>query len=711
MFAFCRPSGPGGFRYRNQGPPPPFFQFVFSLIPSGVLILASIFNNYRQKGKNPQDNEVRFQTILENLPIGISITDKEGNIIYANQVSEKLLGIPRTEHIRRNLKSLSWKIIRPDGSPMPPEASRIMGYEVNELIGMRLKDLAIPEFRDLVDVALEEIQRKGVIQGRLSVISRQGERRLWEYNGFLRVKGVEKPVVSGFAKDITERWQAEKALKKSEEKYRQLAETAQDLILSIDLTGKPTYVNPAALRISGYTKEEALQINIFDLLTEETRPTAIEMFDRRMSGDDNPWVFEVEFINKLGKRIPLEVNSTLLNEKDKPSGVLVIARDLTYRKEAEDQRRKMEDQLPHVQKLESLGVLAGGIAHDFNNLLMAILGNAYLALMELSPASPARPNIQEIEKASRRAAELCRQMLAYSGKGKFFVEKLNLSEVVQEMGHMLEISISKKAALRYHFDPNLPMIKADATQLRQVILNLITNASEAIGESNGVIAVSTGVIHCDSQYLGGTFLDDHLQAGLYVFLEVADTGCSMDEETRKKIFDPFFTNKFTGRGLGLAAILGIIRGHQGAIKVYSEPGKGSTFKVLFPAVPLDPKELAIKLRAEEQIWRGSGLVLLADDDETVLQVGKQMLERLGFEVIHVSDGQEAVERYRLQADQIRCVLLDLTMPRLDGEECFRELRRIRKDVRVVVTSGYNEQEVTQRFTGKGRRDLFKNPLR
>jgi len=782
-----------------------FSLFVSILMLAGVLAMAPIFKRRRQKEEILQESEVRFRNLFETLPIGISITDKDGNIVEVNQVSEKLLGIPRTEHTRRNLKSPSWKIIRPDGSPMPaeqlpaaialkqnrlienvemgvyredgsiiwlnvtatplplekygaliaymditllkkaqeelrksegqyrdlfehsmdlicthdltgkllsvnPEAVRLMGYETKELIGLNLQDLAIPEFRGLVDEYLADIQRNGVAQGILAVMSRQGERRIWEYHNYLRVEGVEEPIVQGIARDITERWQTERALRKSEEKYRQLAETAQDFILSVDLSGKPTYLNQAALTIGGYSLEEALQKNIFDILPKETWPQVNEMFTRRMASDEGRWAYEMEFINKAGKRIPVEVNSTILKEKNKPSGVLIIARDITYRKEAEEQRRKMEDQLRHVQKLESLGVLAGGIAHDFNNLLMGILGNADLALMELSPVSPVRSNIQEIEKASRRAAELCRQMLAYSGKGKFIVEKLNLSEVVQEMAHLLEVSISKKAALRYHFDQNLPAVKADATQLRQVIMNLITNASEAIGEANGVIAVSTGVIECDSHYLGETFLNDNLPEGPYVYLEVADTGHGMDETTRNKIFDPFFTTKFTGRGLGLAAILGIVRGHQGAIKVYSEPGKGSAFKVLFPVVPAEPENQENKIQEEKRIWQGSGLVLLVDDDETVRQVGKRMLERLGFEVILAADGQEAIETFRRRADQIRCVLLDLTMPRLDGEECFRELRRIRDDVRVVVTSGYNEQEVTQRFTGKGLAGFVQKPF-
>jgi two-component system, cell cycle sensor histidine kinase and response regulator CckA len=359
--------------------------------------------------------------------------------------------------------------------------------------------------------------------------------------------------------------------------------------------------------------------------------------------------------------------------------------------------------------LESLGVLAGGIAHDFNNLLMGILGNADLALMDLSPASPVRQYLKEIEKASRRAAELCRQMLAYSGKGKFIVERLNLSEVVQEMAHMLKMALSPKTILRYHFSPNLPAIQADVTQIRQTIMNLITNASEAIGNGSGVITVTTGAVECNQAFLKETYLDDQLPEGLYVYIEVEDTGCGMDEATRNKIFDPFFTTKFTGRGLGLAAALGIIRGHQGAITVHSEPGKGSTFKVLFPAVPPETEHREAAKTSEKSVRPEARTILLVDDDEAVRLVGKRMLERLGFKVLTAADGQEAIDCFRSRADQIQCILLDLTMPRLDGDKCFQELRRVRADIRVVLTSGYNEQEVARRFAGRDLAGFLQKP--
>ena len=384
--------------------------------------------------------------------------------------------------------------------------------------------------------------------------------------------------------------------------------------------------------------------------------------------------------------------------------------DITERKRAEEERRELEAQVQQAQKLESLGVLAGGIAHDFNNLLVGILGHADLALDQLSPASPARPCVKDIETAAKRAADLTRQMLAYSGKGRFVIERLDLNEVVAEMTHLLEVSISKKAIPKYNYADNLPAIEADGTQIRQVIMNLITNASEALGDRSGVISISTGAMECDRAYLSGTYLDEELPDGVYVYLEVTDTGCGMDEETCRKIFDPFYTTKFTGRGLGLAAVLGIMRGHKGALKVQSEPGRGTTFKILLPAVG-EPAAAVREAPPRARGWHGTGTVLLVDDEETVRTVGRQFLERAGFSVLTAADGPEALELFREHADDIVCVVLDLTMPHMGGEEAFRKLRDIRADVRVIMSSGYNEQEVTQRFAGAGLAGFIQKPYR
>ncbi len=396
-----------------------------------------------------------------------------------------------------------------------------------------------------------------------------------------------------------------------------------------------------------------------------------------------------------------------------PSGrvkqCLSIVHDITNRKWADEERHRLEQHMQQVQKLESLGVLAGGIAHDFNNILLAILGNADLALSDLSPVSPAQVYLSEIEKASRRAADLCRQMLAYSGKGKFVISAINLNDVIEDMTQMLQVSITKKAVLRLQLTRDVAVIEGDVTQIRQVVMNLVINASDAIADKSGVISVSTGVMECDRSYLSDVFLDEGLPEGKFVFLEVADTGCGMNAETLSNIFDPFFTTKFTGRGLGLAAVMGIVRGHRGALKVYSEEGQGSTFKILFPAHFTGSVSAPNENDKTKQQHLGTGTVLLADDEEVILHLAKRMLERIGYNVITAEDGREAVSLYKEHQNAIDCVVLDLTMPHMDGAEAYREMRRINPGVRCVMSSGYNQQEVSQRFVGKGLCGFIQKP--
>ncbi len=421
-----------------------------------------------------------------------------------------------------------------------------------------------------------------------------------------------------------------------------------------------------------------------------------------------------------GRAVAVEIRAApILDEEGEVKQVIETYRDITERKRAEEEKLAFERQVQHAQKLESLGLLAGGIAHDFNNLLMTILGNAELALDELSPHAPARDSIHEIEDASKRAAELAGEMLAYSGRGRFVIEPIDLGRLVEETAHLLEISISKKAVLKYNLADNLPSIDGDATQIRQIIMNLLTNASEAIGDRSGVIALSTGAMDCDRAFLAeadedlGAGRDEPLHEGTYVYLEVADTGCGMDKATIGKIFDPFFTTKFAGRGLGMSATQGIVRGHKGTIKIDSELGKGTTFKVLFPASELPANGSAIRPRDQgvAEGWQGEGTVLIVDDEERIRVVIKKMLGRMGFDVLTASDGGEGVEVFREHADEVVCVLLDLTMPHMDGEETFREMRRIRPDVKVILCSGYSMHSITQRFAGKELAGFIQKPYK
>jgi len=358
--------------------------------------------------------------------------------------------------------------------------------------------------------------------------------------------------------------------------------------------------------------------------------------------------------------------------------------------------------------MEAVGRLAGGIAHDFNNILTGVLGSSSLARLDLPAGSEAHEHIVQIEAAARRAADLCRQMLAYAGKGRFVVQNLDLSQLVRETTQLLDLSISKKASVRYDLAPGLPAVSVDATQIRQILMNLVLNASEALGDRPGVITLATGTQYVDAAYLRSSQIEGELPAGLYAYLEVSDSGSGMSKETLERIFDPFFTTKFTGRGLGLSAVLGIVRGHRGAIKVYSEVGRGTTFKLFFPAAAGEAGTKAQK--TSEDAWRGRGTVLVIDDEPTVRNVSERILKTLGFDPISACDGEQGLDMVRQHGEALVAVLMDLTMPSMDGETAFREIRTLRPGLPIVLMSGYNEQDAIARFAGKGLAGFLQKPF-
>lgn len=398
----------------------------------------------------------------------------------------------------------------------------------------------------------------------------------------------------------------------------------------------------------------------------------------------------------------------VLDQHGEPERMVGTVRDVTDELRAAEERQQLESQMQQAQKLESLGVLAGGIAHDFNNLLVGILGNASLALLDLPTDSPVRHSVAEIEQAAQRAAELTRQLLAYAGKGRFVVEPVDCSQVVREMTALLRTAVSKNAQVSLALSDDLPPVEADVTQLRQVVMNLITNASDALPDQGGMIYLHTGRQMVDAEYLSSCVPGSDAAPGEFVYIEVRDDGRGMDDITRAKIFDPFFTTKFTGRGLGLAATLGIVRGHRGAIRVYSEPSKGTAIKLLFPA---GVGSVAASEATPSTVWIGSGELLVVDDEPSVRAVSKALLQRRGFAVTTAKGGREAVALVTANPSRFRLVLLDLTMPDMDGEETFRALRRIAPQLRVILMSGYNEQEVTRQFVGRGLAAFLAKPFR
>ncbi len=614
----------------------------------------------------------------------------------------------QTELICRNL---------PDGTLtfVNDAYCRYFNRSRDELIGKSFMPLIPDEYHQIIkDYFISLGSENPVATHEYRIILPDGESRWnqWTNRAILNDDG-QVIEFQGVGRDITERKMAEEALREAEKRYRTLVEQmpAVTYIAALDDITKITFISPQIESFLGVSPkvctdnpdywDQHLHPDDHDRVLEEVA---------RCHETGEPFLSEYRMTSETGSIVWLRDEAIIIkSDKGIPLFLQGVMTNITERKHAEQEQLNLERQVLHAQKLESLGILAGGIAHDFNNMLTGILGNADLALFDLPPKSPVRQNIQDIETSANRAAELCQQMLAYSGKGHSVIEQVDLSELVREMFHILEVSIKKKVTLKYKFPENPVIIMADATQIRQVIMNLITNASDAIGNESGVISISTGFVQYNSSYLYERYVHEKLQEGIYAFLEVIDTGCGMDNSTRQKLFDPFFTTKINGRGLGLSSVQGIVRGHKGALKVYSELGKGTTFRILLPA---DTNESAITFSAEngdQEEWNGHGTVLLADDEETVRKVGRYMLERLGLKVILAADGREAVEIFRTRHNEIDCVLLDLTMPNLDGEETFKEMKKIRSDVRVILSSGYSGHEILKHFAGKGLIGFIQKP--
>ena len=382
--------------------------------------------------------------------------------------------------------------------------------------------------------------------------------------------------------------------------------------------------------------------------------------------------------------------------------------DVTERKLQQQAQERLEEQVRQTQNLESLGVLAGGIAHDFNNLLVGIMGNASLAREDLPADSPTQVLLAEIERASLRAAELSNRMLAYSGKGCFSTETIDLNELLQETVMLVQSSLSANAQLHFDLSDELPLIEGDATQLRQLVMNLVTNASDALIDGQGTIAISSRLME-----LGPTHppSDDAFVAGLssgpYLILKVSDDGKGMDEETQRKLFEPFYSTKFTGRGLGMATALGIVRSHKGAIRVSSELGLGSRFEVMLP-VAAETLPAPVREPTEVTAPDHRGHVLIVDDEELVLQLAQQVLERAGFSVSAFTTGQDAIAHLQATDPLPELVLLDLTMPQFDGSQTLAELKRLAPQVPVILSSGFSEQEATK-IIGEGLSGFIQKP--
>ncbi|MEM9558302.1 MAG: PAS domain S-box protein [Acidobacteriota bacterium] len=580
-----------------------------------------------------------------------------------------------------------------------PVSRDVFGAEPEECVGFPWLDFVYPHDRDSTGERLERWRRggaAGTFEHR--VLSRRGEVRdiLWTVSPHR--KDGRHLSLSCIGQDITERKRSERVHKIQS----QVLESMTEGVTLSNAAGFILYTNPALDSMFGFEPGELIGQSFTVLATGEHDLRAL------LRSVDS-WQGEIPQRRKDGGEILATVHAISI-EIDGSAHRVTVFDDVTARRRAEDESRRLDQRLLEAQKLESLAVLAGGVAHDFNNLLMVILGNASLALQDLAGGTPRREDLQTIESAALRAAELTRQMLAYSGKGCFVVEPLDLSDLVREIKGLVLSSLPDDARLELRLAGDLPAVDVDRAQLSQALMNLVRNAAEALPEGRGEIVLSTDVRSVDRTLLERAAPTESLPAGDYVALTVRDDGVGMDDSVKTRVFDPFFTTKFTGRGLGLAAVLGIVRGHQGAILIESAPGQGASFTLMLP-----PAEIEQQAEPEPPPppTQGSAreTVLLVDDDTEVRTMARRMLERMGFDVLEARDGRHAVEVYGAHADTVDAVLLDLAMPEMDGVATFHALRAVRSDVRVVLTSGYGEDTTTERFGAAAPDAFLQKPFR
>jgi PAS domain S-box-containing protein len=504
-------------------------------------------------------------------------------------------------------------------------------------------------------------------------------------------------LISGIAGDVTDRRRSEEVEREMNQRISALVEASPLPIVALSGEGIVTGWNPAAERVFGYSAAEAL--GHYLPIVPPDQDEQFRAFRREVMAGSPFMGRQVRRRHKNGADLDLTISTALLRRADgRVLGLMVIYEDVTEQRRMEQMSRQLQDRMLESQKLESLGVLAGGIAHDFNNLLTLILGNTHLARSELSPRSPAFESLQQVELATLRASELTAQMLAYAGKGRFVIGPVDLTAVLRGSAPLLEAALPGGARLRFELAEELPVIEADPAQLQQVLVNLVTNAGEALQRTRRSVTIRTGSFHADRGYLVSTVLPKDLPEGTYAYVEVEDEGTGMSQEIQDRMFEPFFSTRFSGRGLGLAAVLGIVRRHRGTVRVDSHPGQGTVIRVLFPVVG-SASRVSRSQYPEIGMPRVSAEVLLVDDEEGVLTLMRRFLERAGYSVRTASSGEEGLARFRESRGSLSAVILDLNMPGMGGDEALLAIRALDPELPVIVTSGYSEEEVGRRCAG------------
>jgi PAS domain S-box-containing protein len=647
-----------------------------------------------------QDYIVKSAEVFEAMPRTVALALKVWTLLQLRRQSDKAVIRAKTDWERTfdavpdliSIIDLNHTIVRVNKAMAERcglKAEEIVGRKCHEAVhGLSAPPCCCPSLGMFLDgqihnSEIEEKSLNGLFDVTVSPLLDE-EGRLTSYVHVMR--------------DITERKQAKKALKESEEKHTKLANELK-IILDTSAVGvifvknrKVLWANPAHCKMFGYDIRETENIDtaVYYVDKESYDYVGVKAYATIESGS----IFSEDLLMKKkdGSLIWCNLVGQAINHDNMEEGSIWSILNITERKHAEEERQKLEHQFHQAQKLESLGILAGGIAHDFNNILTIILGHCYMAREDFIPEQDFKSTFSQIETAANRAADLCRQMLTYAGKSPLVQTKVNLWVLLDDVVKMLQATIKKNVTITLELNQDLPEILGDPGQLQQIIMNLIINAAEAIGEANGTIRILlANTVFEAGQTVTDTF-GTLIKAGLYVCLEVADNGSGMDEETQKRIFEPFFTTKFTGRGLGMSAIHGIVKSHEGILQMTSTPAVGTTFKVSFPVA--NSSDYSGSTTSQEALSpKKGGSILLVEDEQALLKMEKTMLEAMDFTTLTAQDGQEALEIFRECGSKVDVILLDLIMPVMGGIDAYHELRKINMTVPIIICSGYGVESV------------------
>ena len=625
---------------------------------TGVLSIGMDITRQKVAEESLRRSEEKFRVLTENTKDIVISYDTSGIITYANP-QVKQYGYRQEEVISRNIMEF---IHSDDRDRVYSDLKNALSREKDYSTQFRFleKDSDIFWVENSASIQYDD---DGIIIGMIDIL-----------------------------RDITDRKHAETAIRESEERYRILAETAHDIILLHDIDGVITYVNNAGLDYTGYSVQELIGRNIIDLIPERYRVSVRERLAARLRGVTDVFLYELEYIKANGELMPLEVNSSPVVVEGSIGSILVMARNISERKAAEEERKKLEAQLQQSQKMEAIGQLAGGVAHDFNNLLMVIAGNSELAMMRLEPDDPLYGDIEEIKITSDQAAQITRQLLAFSRKDIISPEVLNINDVIADQKTLLNRLIYEDVSIHTNLAEDLWNINVDPTHIHQILMNFTVNACDAI-DGSGSITIETRNVVLDQEYSDNNI---YVIPGEYVLLTFSDSGRGMNPDIRDKVFEPFFTtkDKAKGTGLGLSTVYGIVKQNNGFINVYSEPGLGATFNVYFPRCfnsQLDESSSKPELRKTV-----TETVMIVEDESNILFLVKKVLIECGYTIIACKTGAEAIEQARKYEGDIHLLLTDVIMPEMNGRELQISIKELKPEIKTVFMSGYSADVIENR---------------